>query len=125
MKPAAQLVVPRVILTLPGLVQPRSRGWVRLRCTRRRRPPGDHANYGGETVDTDRIVTMVKIARDIYRTKATADWGLTELSPGPQVTDDAALSQWVLNKHRLLLPLCRTLSAPVRWAPTTPARRRS
>ena len=60
-------------------------------------PPEINANYGGETVDTDRIVTMVKIARDIYRTKAMADWGLTELSPDPQVTDDAALRQWVLN----------------------------
>lgn len=96
-KPAAQLVDPRVILTLPGLVQPRSRGWVRLRSADPADPPEINANYGGEPVDTDRIVTMMKIARDIYRTRAMAELGLVELSPGSQVTDDATLRQWVLN----------------------------
>jgi choline dehydrogenase len=92
-----QLVDPRVILTLPGLVRPMSRGWVRLRSTDPSVPPDISANYGAEPVDIDRIVTMVKIARDIYRTRAFAELGLRELSPGPAVLDDVQLRDWVIN----------------------------
>jgi choline dehydrogenase len=60
-------------------------------------PPDISANYGAEPVDIDRLVTMVQIARDIYRTKAFAAWGLKELSPGPGVVDDAQLREWVIN----------------------------
>jgi choline dehydrogenase len=96
-KPVAQLVDPRFILSLPGLVRPLSRGWVRLRSSDPAVVPEINANYGAEPVDIDRIVTMVKIARDIYRTKAFEEWGLKELSPGPTVVNDADLREWVLN----------------------------
>lgn len=95
-KPATQLVNPSVILTLPGLVRPLSRGWIRLRSADPTEPPEVNANYGGEPVDIDRIVTMLNIARDIYRTKAFTGWGLQELSPGPTVADDAQLREWAL-----------------------------
>jgi choline dehydrogenase len=96
--PATQLVNPRVILTLPGLVQPRSRGWVRLRSADPTDTPEINANYGGEPVDIDRIVTMIKISRAIYATHAMQDGlGLVEISPGPDVADDEALRQWILD----------------------------
>jgi choline dehydrogenase len=95
-KPAAQLVDPRVILTLPGLVRPLSRGWVRLHSNDPFDNPDINANYGGEPSDIDRIVTMVKMGREIYRSRAFATLGLQELSPGPTVTDDAQLREWVL-----------------------------
>jgi choline dehydrogenase len=95
--PAAQLVDPRVILTLPGLIRPLSRGWVRLRSDDPTEYPDISANYGAEPIDIDRIVTMVKIARDIYRTGAMAAWGVQELGPGPDVRSDAELRAWVLN----------------------------
>jgi choline dehydrogenase len=94
--PVQQLVDPRLILTLPGLVRPLSRGQVRLRSSDPTVAPDINANYGGEPVDIDRIVTMLKIARDIYRTKAFAEWGLQELSPGQAVVNDAQLREWVL-----------------------------
>ena len=60
--------------------------------------PDINANYGGEPVDIDRIVTMTKIARDIYASAAMkGGLGLVELSPGADVKDDAALRQWVLD----------------------------
>ncbi len=91
----AQLVDPKVILSLPGLVQPLSRGWVRLRSNDPAIAPDLNANYGAEPVDIDRIVSMVKIGRDIYGTKAFAKLGLAELSPGPTVSTDAQLKEWV------------------------------
>jgi choline dehydrogenase len=94
--PVQQLVDPHLILSLPGLVRPLSRGWVRLRSSDPTAPPDISANFGAEPTDIDRIVTMVKIARDIYRTKAFAEWGLQEVSPGPTVADDAQLRAWVI-----------------------------
>lgn len=94
--PVTQLVDPSLILALPGLVRPLSRGWVRLRSNDPTVAPDISANYGAEAVDIDRIVTMVKITRDIYRTKAFAKLGLQELSPGPTASNDAELREWVL-----------------------------
>lgn len=92
-----QLVDPRLILSLPGLVRPLSRGWVRLTSNDPDAPPEINANYGAEEADITRIATMVKIARDIYRTKAFAAWGLQEVSPGPDVENDQQLRDWVVN----------------------------
>jgi choline dehydrogenase len=96
-QPVQQLVDPRVVLSLSGLVRPLSRGWVRLRSSDPTVPPDINANYGGEPTDIDRIVTMVKIARDIYRAKAFTKWGLQEVVPGPAVASDAQLREWVIN----------------------------
>lgn len=96
-QPVQQLVDPHVILSLPGLVRPLSRGWVRLRSSDPTVPPEINANYGAEPIDIDRIVTMVKIARDIYHTKAFAKLGLQEVGPGPAVESDAQLRQWVID----------------------------
>jgi len=96
-QPVQQLVDPKLVLSLPGLVAPRSRGWVRLRSSDPTVPPDISANYGAEPTDIDRIVTMMKIARDIYGTKAFAELGLQELSPGPSVNDDALLREWIIN----------------------------
>ncbi|MGH8906558.1 MAG: GMC family oxidoreductase [Egibacteraceae bacterium] len=96
-EPVQQLVDPRVILSLPGLVRPLSRGWVRPRSSDPTVAPDISANFGAEPTDIDRIVTSVAIAREVYRTKAFAEWGLQELSPGPAVTGDAQLREWVIN----------------------------
>ena len=96
-QPVEALVDPHVILSLPGLVQPLSRGWVRLQSKNPTAPPNINPNYGAEPVDIDRIVTMVKIARDVYRTKIFARLGLEELSPGPSIGSDAQLRDWVIN----------------------------
>jgi choline dehydrogenase len=95
--PVQQLVDPTVILSLPGLIQPRSRGWIRLHSSDPTVYPDINANYGAEPTDIDRMVTMVQIARDIYGTKAFAELGLKELSPGPAVNDGTQLREWVIN----------------------------
>jgi choline dehydrogenase len=93
-----ELVDPRVILSLPGLVRPFSRGWVRLATSDPTTYPRINANYYGDRADLDRMVTMLEIARDIYRTRAYADaWNLTELAPGPEVRNRAQLTDWALS----------------------------
>ncbi|MBL8667135.1 MAG: GMC family oxidoreductase N-terminal domain-containing protein, partial [Rhodospirillales bacterium] len=91
----AQLVDPHVILTLPGLVRPLSRGWVRLASADPTVPPDISCNFGTEPADIDRLVTMVKIGRDIYRTRAFQALGLVEVGPGPDVVTDEQLRAWV------------------------------
>jgi len=95
--PVQQLVDPALILSLPGLVRPLSRGWIRLTSNDPDAPPEINANYGAEETDITRIATMVQIARDIYRTKAFAAWGLQEVSPGPDVGNPQQLRDWVVN----------------------------
>lgn len=97
-QPATQLVNPRVILTLPGLVKPLSRGTVRLLSADATAAPEVNANYGGDPLDVDRITQAVQIGRDIYASNAFGKrLGLVELSPGPDVKDFAGLREWVLN----------------------------
>ncbi|MDJ0693710.1 GMC family oxidoreductase N-terminal domain-containing protein [Mastigocoleus sp. MO_188.B34] len=92
-----QLVDPRVILALPGLVRPLSRGWVRLANNDPTANPLINANYGQEKVDIDRIVTMVKMTREIYKTKAFAELGLIEVKPGSDYDSDDSLRDWIVN----------------------------
>jgi choline dehydrogenase len=95
--PVAQLVDPRVVLSLPGLVRPLSRGWVKLAGTDPAAYPRINPNYFGDRTDLDRMTMMVRMARDIYATKAFADgWQLSEVAPGPQVTSDKDLTTWVV-----------------------------
>jgi choline dehydrogenase len=96
-KSAQQLVDPHIILTLPGLLRPLSRGWVQLRSSDPTVPPDISANYGGEPIDVDRLVTMVEIGRRIYASQAFAELGLKELSPGPAIADTAQLREWVID----------------------------
>ena len=96
-EPVSQIVDPRIILALPGLVRPLSRGWVRLASSDPMANPLINANYGGERADVDRIVKMVKIARQIYQTEAFAKLGLTEINPGASANSDEELRTWVIN----------------------------
>lgn len=93
----SQLVDPRIILSLPGLVRPLSRGWIRLSSSDPMANPLVNPNYGAEKVDIDRIVTMVKIAREIYQTQAFAKLGLTEINPGIEVRTDEDIRTWIIN----------------------------
>ena len=94
--PAPELVDPHVILSLPGLVRPLSRGWVQLASNNPMDYPKINANYFAEDSDLERTTQMVQMARDIYAAEAFKNaWGLNEIAPGPDVADHASLREWV------------------------------
>lgn len=94
---ATELVDPHVILALPGLVRPLSRGSIRLQSADPAAHPLVDCNYFGNPSDLERTVDMIEIARKVFAAKALAEGlGLVELSPGPTVTTRDALRAWVI-----------------------------
>lgn len=92
-----ELMDPQVVLTLPGLVRPLSRGWVRLAGSDPAAAPRISCQYYTEPSDLERTVTMMEIAREVYRASPLANgWGLTELAPGPDVKTRAQLTDWTV-----------------------------
>ena len=81
---------PNSVSILPGVVRPRSRGWVKLASTDPTAHPLVNPNYLGDESDLERLVQGVRIARDIFGTKAFAPWIGAELMPAdnPQTPDE-------------------------------------
>ena len=78
---------PNIMVMLPGVVRPLSRGWVRLASADPFAKPLIHPNYLAVEADHRRLTDGVRIARRIYATRALADWVQTEVLPGPNVSD--------------------------------------
>jgi choline dehydrogenase len=78
---------PNSISILPGVVQPASRGWVRLASADPLEKPAVNPNYLGDPSDLERLVEGVELARSIFATGAFSDWVADELMPGPDVDD--------------------------------------
>ncbi len=70
---------------LPIMVQPESRGEVRLRSANPSDHPVINPNYLREQTDVDVLVQAVKIIRTLANTKAFSDLNGGELVPGPDV----------------------------------------
>lgn len=86
---------PNSVSILPGVVRPTSRGWVRLASSNPLDKPLVNPNYLGTEDDARRLVDAVKRARDIFATRAFAEWVGSELLPGPGVSTDAQLREFV------------------------------
>lgn len=79
----------------PGIVYPRARGSVRLLDAN---PGGALAidpNYLGEPTDVDGLVEGIAMSRVIGEASAYDEWRAREVLPGPDVTSDAALRDFV------------------------------
>jgi choline dehydrogenase len=87
---------PNAVSILPGVVRPTARGWIRLASTDPTERPLINPNYLGTQSDFDRLVQSVKLAREIFATKAFSEW-LTgrELLPGPDFKTDDDLRAFV------------------------------
>lgn len=72
-----------------GLMQPASRGTVRLNGPDVATPPLVDPKYLGETIDCERFVRAIHLARDIGGQAALGDWRDEEVLPGPQARTDA------------------------------------
>jgi choline dehydrogenase len=88
---------PNSISILPGVVRPLSRGWIRLASKNPLDKPLVNPNYLGVESDLERLVQAVKIARQIYGTRAFSSWVKQELMPGPSIQTDAQLRDFVRN----------------------------
>ena len=86
---------PNSVSILPGVVRPTSRGWVRLASGNPLDKPLVNPNYLGTEDDARRLVDAVKRARDIFATRAFAEWVGSELLPGPGVSTAAQLREFV------------------------------
>lgn len=86
---------PNSVSILPGVVRPTSRGWVRLASGNPLDKPLVNPNYLGTEDDARRLVDAVKRARDIFATRAFSEWVGSELLPGPGVSTDAQLREFV------------------------------
>jgi choline dehydrogenase len=82
---------PNSISILPGLVRPKSRGWVRLADADPTSHPLVNPNYLGEASDMEKMVKAVKVSREIFATKAFAPWVGQELMPADDPTTDDEL----------------------------------
>jgi choline dehydrogenase len=78
---------PNSISILPGVVQPASRGSIRLASADPTEKPAVDPNYLGDPSDLERLVEGVELARSIFAADAYSDWVADELSPGPDVDD--------------------------------------
>jgi choline dehydrogenase len=79
---------PNVMVMLPGVVRPLSRGWVRLASVDPLAKPLINPNYLAVEADARRLTDAVRLARKIYATRAFAEWVQTEVAPGAAVPDD-------------------------------------
>jgi len=80
---------------VPALLQPRSRGHLRLASADPRTAPLIDTATLLEPADLETLTTAVEIAREVGARKELGDWALREVFPGPQVTTRSALREFV------------------------------
>jgi choline dehydrogenase len=88
---------PNAVSILPGVVRPMSRGWIRLASKNPLDKPLVNPNYLSVNADLERLVQGVKIARQIFGTRAFSSWTRQELTPGVGVHSDEQLRAYVRN----------------------------
>jgi choline dehydrogenase len=88
---------PNSVSILPGLERPFARGWVRLASANPLDKPLINPNYLGVQSDMDRMVTAIKISREIFNTEPLKSWVKEELMPGPDVRTDSEIQEFLRN----------------------------
>jgi choline dehydrogenase len=78
-----------------GMVTPRSRGSVTLTGADPRDPLAIDLGALTEREDLDSLVASVQQAREVLTQPALADWGVTEVYPGPSVRTEEEVRDYV------------------------------
>ncbi|OBB01304.1 choline dehydrogenase [Mycobacteriaceae bacterium 1482268.1] len=78
-----------------SVLQPRSRGAVRLSGPTMGFAPIVDPNYFGDDVDMKTMIEGLRIAREIGSAPALSAWRDAEIAPGPSVTDEEQLREFV------------------------------
>ena len=79
----------------PNVNRSRSRGYVELRSPDPADPPLIQPNMLGDREDFETLMTGVKMARALLKTKAFSPYVLGEYKPGDEVANDAELEDYV------------------------------
>ena len=85
---------PSVMIMLPGVVRPLSRGWLRLASPDPMAAPLIDPNYLACESDFRRLTDGVRLARRVFATKAVGAWLQAEVLPGSGYPD-ASLGDYV------------------------------
>ncbi len=84
-----------------------TRGWVRIRSRDPRQHPSMQFNYLSTATDRREWVEAVRVARDILNQSAFDPFNDGELSPGPSVSTDQEILDWVAKDAETALhPSC-------------------
>jgi choline dehydrogenase len=86
-KPAFRLAV------RTGYLQPKSRGWVKLRSTNPVDAPRILLNLFDDERDLDAMVRAIRLSRSVYAQAPLRDLIRREVLPGPGMDDDASLRE--------------------------------
>ncbi|MEU3188280.1 GMC family oxidoreductase N-terminal domain-containing protein [Streptomyces sp. NPDC006923] len=82
-----------------SVMNPRSRGTVRLTGPAPDAAPRVEPRYLSDPFDLDRMLTNLRIARDIGAAHALDPWRLREVHPGPEITGDGALRAYLRDSY--------------------------
>jgi choline dehydrogenase len=72
--------------------RPESRGWLRIRSPDPAAPPAIQPNYLATQADKDTLITGLRIARGVMRTRAMQEYVADEFLPGPATESN---EQWL------------------------------
>jgi choline dehydrogenase len=76
-----------------GYLQPKSRGWVKLRSANPADPPRIQLNLFDDPNDLEAMVRAIRLSRSVYAQPPLKDLIRREVLPGPGTDDDAALKE--------------------------------
>jgi choline dehydrogenase len=78
-----------------GYLQPKSRGWVKLRSANPADPPRILLNLFDDPRDLEAMVRAVRLSRSVYAQEPLRDMIRGEALPGPGTDDDEALKEHI------------------------------
>jgi choline dehydrogenase len=102
---------------------PKSRGWLHIRSADPAEAPELHGNYLSAPEDLEELVEAFPLLRAIAAHSPLADHIAEELRPGPEVTDRAAVEQFIRDTAGSVFHQCGTCAMgpdPARGAVVAP-----
>ena len=91
----AEIIKQPMVISSAWLCHPKSRGQIKLRSADPNdKPVIDHAVIG-DPDDVKGILRSMKMIREIYASEAMKPYVVTEVAPGPQLTEDAMLEGYL------------------------------
>ena len=93
--PGVRGAPPSAVSIRNGFLQPRSRGWVRLRSTDPADPPRILMNMFADPGDLDAMVRVIRLSRVVYAQSPLREMIRRETLPGPGILSDADLREHI------------------------------